>query len=303
MFSIRFWGVRGSIPCPANETTVYGGNTTCIEIRADDKLVIVDFGSGIRLLSGSIMENDFKKGDIDADVFLSHTHWDHIVGFPFFVPLFLPKSKIRIYGPFLPSGENLETIFKNLTSYNYWPISLSELSAQIKFKQIHEQTINLGNGLKVTSKYLNHPVICLGYRFEYQGKSIVTAFDTEPYWNLFPTDKNDPFYNEDAALESKRVVDEENKKILKFIKDADIVVYDSAYTEDEYINGKLNWGHSSYENAIETGANANVKKIALFHHDPIRTDKALNEIEKKYCARKTGMPEIVLATEGQILEA
>ncbi|GHV20061.1 MBL fold metallo-hydrolase [Spirochaetia bacterium] len=301
MFSIRFWGVRGSIPCPGPETAVFGGNTTCLEIRADSKLIIIDFGTGIRKLGAAIMADDSKKGPLDMDIFLTHTHLDHLQGFHFFAPLFIPTSKIRIHGPFLPSGENLEDIFSNLTNYNYWPIRLQELSAKITFQQICEKTLHIGD-VEITSKYLNHPVICLGYRFEYKGKTIVVASDSEPFWNPFAAEKNNPLYDVIADKAGEKTVTEENKKLLTFMKNADILVYDSAYTEQEYASSRLNWGHTSFETAIATASKAAAKKLVLFHHDPVRTDKVLSEFEKKYCGNYNGM-EVMMAKENLVLEA
>jgi phosphoribosyl 1,2-cyclic phosphodiesterase len=305
MFSVRFWGVRGSIPCPGFQTNDFGGNTTCIEVRADDRLIIIDCGTGLRPLGNYLMANDLKKGPIDADIFLTHTHWDHIMGFPMFAPVFIPTSKLRFRSSFFPEGETLKSVFETITSYKYWPIRLSELSAQFSFEQIREGTIDLGGGVKVVCKYLNHPVICLGYRFEYQGKTIVTAFDTEPYWNPFPGDANLLPCDSDTAREGAKVAAEENEKIFKFIENADILIYDSSYTEEEYKNGKLNWGHTSFESAISAASQANVKKLILFHHEPTRTDNMLSDIERKHCSLYTGKSsmEILLAKEGLTQEA
>ncbi|GMO36706.1 MAG: MBL fold metallo-hydrolase [Termitinemataceae bacterium] len=315
MFSLRFWGVRGSVPSPGFDTNIFGGNTTSLEIRTDDKIVFVDCGTGIKEASKNLIKNDFNDGLPELNVFISHSHWDHILGFPMFTPLFIPGAKIHFRGPNFPNGESLRSVFSYMTSYKYWPIRLSELPANMTFEQINEQTIDLGNGLKVTSKYLNHPVRCLGYRFEYKNKVIVTAFDTEPFWNPFALFKehsqeagDSEYCNlicDDYAFEAgEKATEAENKKMFDFIKDADILIYDSSYTEDEYENSKLNWGHTSYETAINSALTANVKKLILFHHDPLRTDKKLSEIEKRYCSsckNKQSM-EIALAREGLILE-
>jgi phosphoribosyl 1,2-cyclic phosphodiesterase len=157
----------------------------------------------------------------------------------------------------------------------------------------------------VRTKYLNHPVLCLGYRFEYQGKSIVTAFDTEPFRNLFPTDPGDPQYNEDVAREGEQAAREENEKILRFMQGADVVVHDAQYTAGEYAADRMGWGHSTYEYAIAAAQGAGVKKLALFHHDPNRTDRQLAAFESEFrglAAEKPGM-EIYMAREGLTLEA
>jgi len=305
-FFVRFWGVRGSIPCPDVDMIEYGGNSTCLEIRADGRLIIIDFGSGIKNLSENLMKNDFKKGPIDADIFVTHTHLDHLIGFAMFTPFFLANSKLRIYGPVMSGGVKLHSVFANEFSYEYWPVRLNELSSNIIFKQLRETTVDLGGGLKVSTKYINHTVATFAFRFDYKGKSIVTYFDTEPFQNLFPERDLDQrtFYDEDAYIAGVLAEKEENGKILKFLKNADIVIHDCQYTEEEYLNGKLNWGHSTYERAIEAGLKANVKKIIAFHHDPSRTDKELRELEAKYKElHKNDNIELIWAKEGLIAAA
>ncbi|MDR1506456.1 MAG: MBL fold metallo-hydrolase [Treponema sp.] len=304
MLSVTIWGDRGSIPCPGKDTVVYGGNTSCLEIRADKKLVIIDFGTGIKPFGDWLMSNDLKDGPIDADIFITHTHWDHIMGFPMFAPLFLPASRLRIRGPVSYEDETLEQIIGAQLTYRYWPIRLNELSAHIEYAQIKETSLDLGDGLWVTTKYLNHPVLCLGYRFEYRGKSIVTAYDNEPFRNLFPTDPNDPSYDEDAAKEGDAAAREENEKVLRFFQGADVLVHDSQYTAAEY-EKHLGWGHSSFEYAINAANKAGAKKLILFHHDPNRTDIQLAGLESEYRKRTAGKTamKIMMAREGLRIEA
>ncbi|MDR0447870.1 MAG: MBL fold metallo-hydrolase, partial [Treponema sp.] len=274
------------------------------EIRADNKLVIVDLGTGIKPLGNYLMANDFKKGPIDVDIFISHTHWDHIMGFPMFTPIFIPTTRMRIRGPVSYEDETLEQIIGAQLTYRYWPVRINELSAHIEYDQIKETTLDLGNDLWVTTKYLNHPILCLGYRFEYRGKSIVTAYDNEPFRNLFPVDPDDPSYDEDAAREGEDAAREENEKILQFFKGADILIHDTQYTAAEY-KTHLGWGHTSYEHAINTANKARVKKLIMFHHDPNRTDEELEKLEKNYqkhIADKTSM-QILMAREGLVIEA
>jgi phosphoribosyl 1,2-cyclic phosphodiesterase len=306
MFFVRFWGVRGSIPCPGSSTIEFGGNTACIEIRAGNRIVVIDFGSGISNFSDYLLSHDLKNGPLDIDCFLSHTHLDHIFGLPMFIPFMLEKTKSRIYGPLLPGGKKLETVLDNIISYEYWPVRLGELASDITIKQIGETTLDLGGGLTVTSKYLNHPVVTLGYRFEYKGKSIVTAYDNEPFWNLFaPAGSNDDFYRQDAQLAGEHAVIEENEKLLDFYKNADILIFDCQYSKTEYLNGKMNWGHSSYEHAVEAACEANVKKLLLFHHDPKRNDRALCKIEDncKGYVNSAKKLEIIMAREELVVEA
>ncbi|MDR3166977.1 MAG: MBL fold metallo-hydrolase [Treponema sp.] len=299
MLSVRFWGDRGSIPCPGPDTVVFGGNTACLEIRAGKRLIIVDLGTGIKPLGDWLAAHDLKKGPIETDVFITHTHWDHIMGFPMFSPLFIPTTKLRIRGPVSYEDETLESILGAQLSYRYWPVRLNDLSAQIKYEQIKETSLDLGDGLRVSTKYLNHSILCLGYRFEYQGKSIVTAYDHEPFRNLFPTDPAEYGYNEHIAREGELAAQEENEKLLYFFAGADILIHDTQYTAREYAAGKQDWGHSSYEDAINAAIRAKVKKLIFFHHDTGRTDKQLTRLETKYRNQIKGpYPELIMAREG-----
>jgi phosphoribosyl 1,2-cyclic phosphodiesterase len=302
MLSVKFWGVRGSIPCPGRATVEYGGNTSCLEIRADERLVIIDLGTGVKPLGDMLMKGDLKNHPIDTDIFITHTHWDHIMGFPMFAPLFVPSTSLRIRGPVTYEDETLEAIIGAQLSYRYWPVRQSELAARIEYGALKETTLDLGGGLSVITKYLNHPILCLGYRFEYQGKSIATAYDHEPFRNLFPTDPDDPGYDEDAAEEGELAVKEENEKIFRFFRDADVLIHDSQYTAAEF-EKHLGWGHSSFEYCINTAEKTGVKKLVFFHHDPNRTDQELARIEEHYRAKtKPGM-EVMMAREGLTVEA
>ncbi|WP_028973482.1 MBL fold metallo-hydrolase [Spirochaeta cellobiosiphila] len=298
---LKLWGVRGSIPVPGPSTVNYGGNTLCLELRfgKNDRLIIIDAGSGIRELAGDILKRDLPKGPIKTEIFITHTHWDHIMGFPFFTPIFVPGTQIDIYGPVTYEDDSLDTIIGGQLRYRYFPVKHSELSADIKYHPLKECEKDLGDGITLKTKYLNHPILCLGYRFEYEGKVICTVYDHEPFRNLFPTDPNHPDYDELAAEEGENAVKEENQKIRDFYKDADILIHDSQYTNKELLDSKLGWGHSSYEYAINSAHKSGVKKLVLIHHDPLRSDKELDELEQKYkkkIANKTKM-EIVFAKE------
>ncbi len=299
---IRFWGVRGSIPCPGPSTVEYGGNTACIELRFgdNDRLVIIDAGSGIRALGNFMMQHDLPKGPIDTSVFLTHTHWDHIMGFPFFTPIYIPNSKLKIYGPVTYEDEGLDKIVGSQLSYRYFPVKHSELAADITYHALKELSMDLGEGILVTTKYLNHPILCLGYRFQHQGKVFCTVYDTEPFLNVFPTDPEDPSYDATAAEEGDIAAKEENEKILRFIEGADVVVHDTQYTYDEYLDSKRGWGHTPFEFAINSAHKADVKKLILFHHEPMRTDKQLSALEEQYRAAIKGKSnlEIEVAREG-----
>jgi phosphoribosyl 1,2-cyclic phosphodiesterase len=303
---VTFWGVRGSIPTPGPTTVKYGGNTACLELRfgTEDRLIIIDAGSGIRELAGEIVKKDLKKGPIKTKIFLTHTHWDHIMGFPFFTPNFIPGTELQVYGPVSFEDDPLEKVVGGQLQYRYFPVNIEQLAADIKYERLKEEPMDLGDGLKLTTKYLNHPITVLGYRFEYQGKVFCTAYDHEPYSNIFEMPKDHPSYDENAVREGAIAAQEENKKVEDFFAGADILVHDSQYTQKEYDKDKKGWGHSSFEWAIRSANRARVKHLVLFHHEPLRGDE---ELEKLYCnlvnqlKGKTSMV-VSLAQEGKTIE-
>ncbi|MDR1316290.1 MAG: MBL fold metallo-hydrolase [Spirochaetales bacterium] len=304
--TFRFWGVRGSIPCPGPDTVRVGGNTACIELRfgEENRLVIIDAGSGLRALGDFIMRNDLPKGPVNTDILISHTHWDHIMGFPFFAPIYLKSTNLRIYGPVSYEEERLEEVIGGQLRYRYFPVRQDELSAHIEYHELKEASFELGDGIFVTTKYLNHPILCLGYRLEYKGRVFCTAYDTEPFRNVFPTDPSDPGYDESAAREGALAAEEENEKLVRFLQDADVLVYDTQYTREEYEASKTGWGHSTFEYAMQTADRAGVKKLYFFHHDPLRTDSQLEALAQKYCCGDGAetFSKINIAREGVMFE-
>ena len=303
---VKFWGVRGSIACPGPETVEFGGNTPCLELRFDtaDRLVIIDAGSGIRRLGEHLIQNDLPKGPINADIFLTHTHWDHIIGFPFFTPIHIPGTKLTVYGPATYEADSLKKIMGDLFRYRYFPVSHGELGADIEYLQLKECRMDLGDGIALATKYLNHPLLCLGYRFEFRGKVCCTAYDTEPFRNIFPSDSNAPDFDPVASQKGEEAAGEENRKLLDFFRGADVLIYDCQYTQEEYVSSKIGWGHSFFEHAIDSALEAKVKKIVFFHHDPQRTDKELFAIEAHYkqlMKNRSGL-EIIVAKEGTEIE-
>jgi ribonuclease BN (tRNA processing enzyme) len=285
----------------------YGGNTSCLELRfgEEDRLVVLDAGTGIRELAGHIMQNDLPKGPIKTELFLTHTHWDHIMGFPFFIPIFIPNTELKVFGPVTYEEDTLDKIVGGMLTYRYWPVRLTELAAKIEYFNLKEGSQDLGGGLWLTTKYLNHPILVLGYRFEYRGKVFCTAYDTEPFCNVFDVSPDDPSYDEEAVKEGAMAAQEENDKVVSFFQGADILIHDSQYTHKEYISSKLGWGHSSFEHAVNVAHKAGVKKLLLFHHDPDRSAAELEGIEKKIqkvASGKTSM-EVMIAREGMTVEA
>ncbi|MCK5071516.1 MAG: MBL fold metallo-hydrolase, partial [Desulfocapsa sp.] len=237
-------------------------------------------------------------GPIKTEIFLTHTHWDHIMGYPFFTPIYIPATEVKIYGPVTFEDDPLEAVVGGQMKYRYFPINVGELASDIEYGRLREEpNQDLGNGLLLTTKILNHPITALGYRFEYKGKVFCTCYDHEPYRNLFITDPDHPEYDEAMAYEGEDVAKEQNQAIEDFFRGADLLVHDSQYTEKEY-ETKVNWGHSTFEWAIQAANRAGVKKLALFHHDPDRTDAQIDEMAKDYCEPgKYGDTEVFFATE------
>ncbi len=302
---VKFWGVRGSIPSPGPQTVRYGGNTVCLELKFQNprRRIIIDAGSGLRTLGNDLLQNPDKSKPFSADLFLTHTHLDHILGLPFFPPIYMAETNLKIYGPLTYEAESLETVLGGQLSYRYFPVRQAELAANIEYIDLTEGRFDLGDGIRLTTKYLNHPLLCLGYRFEYQGKVFCTAYDTEPFHNLFSMDPNDPAYDEVLIREGESAARMENLRMQEFIAGADVLVYDAQYTRQEYEANRIGWGHAPVEDAIEISRGAEVAKLALLHHDPMRTDSQLDALTESFCnPRNTGDTEVFFGKEGMVVE-
>jgi phosphoribosyl 1,2-cyclic phosphodiesterase len=284
---LKFWGVRGSIPSPGANTVKYGGNTLCLELRVEDsdRLIIIDAGSGIRELGEDLISRRKNGGRVRAEIFLTHTHLDHILGLPFFAPIYIPGNHLKIYGPITFEEDSLEEVIGGQLSYRYFPVRQEELSATIEYANLKEGNYDLGDGILMTAKYLNHPLLSLGYRFEYRGSTICTAFDTEPFYNVFATNLCDPNYDEVLAFEGETAAREENLRMEEFVNAADLLIHDGQFTLAEYESGKRGWGHSPMERVIEVAQRAKVKRLALCHHDPNRTDAQIDNLSNRLCSR------------------
>lgn len=290
---LRFWGVRGSIPAPGPKTSYFGGNTSCLQIISDDEpVVILDAGTGIRLLGNHLLANCPEQKNIH--LVFSHTHWDHIQGLPFFAPLYIPGYEINIYGP-VHYEKSLEEILDRQMEYTYFPVRVAELQAKITYHELKEEELYIA-GYKVRSKYLNHPVLCLGYRFEKDGRSMVYCTDHEPYYNFLDDDE--------AEEEMNQIVEEQNSKLLDFVNEANLLVVDSQYTKEEYASHK-GWGHSSTTHSMELALNGKVKRFVLFHHDPDRSDddeKKIVESLQHHIKESSSLTEVFGAKEGMIVD-
>ncbi len=302
---LKFWGVRGSIPSPGPATVKYGGNTLCLELRIEpcNRLIIIDAGSGMRQLGDSMLAGISAHGHLKADVFLTHTHLDHIIGLPFFAPIYFSGTELKIYGPVTCEEAPLKDVIGGQFSYRYFPVRQNELAAAIEYIDLREGSYDLGDGIRLVAKYLNHPLLSLGYRIEYGDKAICTAYDTEPFYNIFSTDPDDPSFDEALASEGELVAREENRRMEEFFKGADLLIHDGQYTRAEYDSGKRGWGHSPIEYVIQAARRAAVKRLGFCHHDPLRSDSQIDALAQNYCTGKsTGDLGVFFAREGMEVE-
>jgi len=289
MMKVRFWGTRGSIPTPGPSTVHYGGNTSCVELRAGDQILIFDAGTGIRDL-GNYLLQEFNSRPLTLHVFLSHTHWDHIQGFPFFLPAYEDRNTLHLYGP--PGRDkSLEKILKVQMDLDYFPIELGDLSPNI---QVHEVRLpqKLGK-LTVEPFYLNHPALCLAYSISDGKRKVVYATDNEPYHDLLRQQNRRASQTSDFPT----YLDE---KFVEFLSRADLYIGEAQYTNVEY-KEKKGWGHSPLESTVRFAVQANVKKLALFHHDPLHDDQFIDrmiEDAKQLVGMYAGQTECIGAREG-----
>jgi phosphoribosyl 1,2-cyclic phosphodiesterase len=277
MIEVRFWGVRGSIPTPGPGTAEIGGNTSCVEVRAGGLLLVFDGGTGLRLLGNSLL----RHMPIEAWIFFSHVHWDHIQGFPFFTPAFVRGNVIHMYGGVKVSGTLEETLAGQMENPSF-PVHLSEMGAKMNFTDLEEgELVELPSKegpVKISNTRGNHPNGVYAYRVDHAGHSVMYATDTEHYAIVDP-------------------------KLKKLAEGVDVLIYDAQYTPEEYagVSGmpKTGWGHSTFEAAVELAKAAGVKKLVLYHHDPGQDDKAVRDKERR--AREL-FPNSIAAYEGLTIQ-
>ena len=285
---VRFWGTRGSVAKPGHTTLRHGGNTSCVEVRADDgTLIVLDCGTGAHGLGQALLSGGSR---CDGHLMITHTHWDHIQGFPFFAPLFVPGNTWDIYAP-RALGRQLEQTLAGQMEYNYFPVTLGQLAATIRFHDISEGAFTVG-GVHVIAQYLNHPALTLGYRLQAGGIAVVYSVDHEPH-----------AVNPAARAEGEPPRHKEDQRHIDFLAGADLVIHDSQYTIAEYPQ-KTGWGHTPAEWAVDYAIAARIKRLALTHHDPLRDDDAV-DILVDTCRRRASAAgsnlEIFAAAEGETL--
>ena len=287
--NVRFWGTRGSVAKPGPTTLRYGGNTSCVEIRSlDGTLLVLDCGTGAHGLGHSLMSAG--EPSCNGHLMITHTHWDHIQGFPFFAPLFVPGNTWDIYAPGA-IGQQLERTLAGQMEYNYFPVTLGQLGATTRFHDLVEGRFAVGS-VRVVTQYLNHPALTLGYRLESGGVVIVYSSDHEPHAP-----------NPVARLAGEPPMHDEDRRHVEFLADADLVIHDAQYMLEEYPQ-KLGWGHTPAEWAVDYAVAAHARRLALFHHDPLHDDDAIDRLVEtcRGRARAAGSPlQIFAAVEGEEL--
>jgi phosphoribosyl 1,2-cyclic phosphodiesterase len=271
---IKFWGVRGSIASPGPDTAGVGGNTSCVEVRCGETQLVLDMGTGIRRLGDGLMA---AGRPVDATILLSHLHWDHIQGLPFFVPAYAPSTKLQIVGTGNGAMALRDVLACQMTA-PVFPVRLDELGAQIRLREVKSGETFMVGDAKVRTARLNHPGGVLAYRIDHEGQSVVYATDTEHYACV------------DPALRA-------------LAEGADVLVYDAQYTPEEYRGdhgrSRVGWGHSTFVAGAELARAAGVGQLVLFHHDPQRGDAAVVDLER---AARDLFPASIAAREGMAID-
>ena len=284
--SLKFWGVRGSIATPGPETVIYGGNTSCVEVRVGGEIIILDSGTGIRKLGLSLVE-EFKERPIRLSVLMTHAHWDHVLGFPFFQPAYHPRNEMTIYG-YEGARMGLQNTFSSQMESPNFPITMRQMPGHIAFRELKEMSFRIGP-IGVKAHFLNHPGVCVGYRLFTPGGSISYLPDVElcqqlrTRWRTAPGPKF-------------RTVPEEDRDTLEFIRGSDVLILDSQYDADEY-EKHAGWGHSCFEDSVTFAMEGGVRRLFMFHHDPDHSDEkiSLMEAQAREMAQRAHSPLIIEA--------
>jgi diguanylate cyclase (GGDEF)-like protein len=282
---VKFWGTRGSVPTPGPQTAKYGGNTSCVELRAQDGTIIVlDCGTGARLLGLDLLKS--AAHPLRINLFIGHTHWDHIQGFPFFTPAFLPDTELNV---FAPAGlqRSVEDALAGQMQYSYFPVTLRDLRSRIHFTELEEGFFRLGD-VMVETQYLNHTAPTVSFRISSGGATVAYVTDHEPFWSP-------------SGSEFKHPGDQRH---IAFLNGADLVIHDAQYSLEEYPS-KVGWGHSTVDYATEIAMAAGVKQLALFHHDPLHDDGEVARMEgvARHLVKERGAAlDVVAAAEGLTLD-
>ena len=294
---LKFWGVRGSIPTPGPTTIQYGGNTSCIELRAEGQIIILDAGTGLRLL-GRELDREFKDQPLQLNLLLSHTHWDHIQGLPFFQPLYRPNNRIRILG-YEGARSGLFKVLSSQMENPFFPVGLKELPSNVEIDELRDMDFQLGN-VRVQSFFANHPGICVGYRLTTRDGSVAFFPDNEPPNRL----QHQPGAAKADEATRRGFAEHESRKFAEFLRDVDVLVLDAQYDAEEY-QQHMGWGHGCVDDVVQLAVDAGVKRLFLFHHDPDHDDaKVTSMVEhaRQIAAKLKSPLKIEAASEGLVVK-
>ncbi|MBF2067458.1 MAG: MBL fold metallo-hydrolase [Calothrix sp. C42_A2020_038] len=273
-FKVRFWGVRGSIPCPGLNTVRYGGNTPCVEMQVGGKRLVFDGGTGLHVLGQSLL----RQMPVEAHLFFTHSHWDHMQGFPFFTPGFVKGNHFHIYGAIAPDGSTVEQRLNDQMLHPNFPVPLQIMQADLDFYDVVPGKPIRIDDITIETAFLNHPGEAVGYRVNWCGGSAAYVTDTEHF------------------------ADHLDENVLWLARNTDVLIYDSTYTDEEYHSPKspkVGWGHSTWQEAVKIAQAANVRTLVIFHHDPAHDDDFLDNVAQQ-AAQK--FPGAVIAREGMVIE-
>jgi phosphoribosyl 1,2-cyclic phosphodiesterase len=274
-FTVRFWGVRGSIACSGPRTVRYGGNTSSLEVRCGGRMLLFDAGTGLRYLGNELAGKETSSLPLDADLFLTHTHFDHVAGLPFFKPFFQPHNRFRLWAGHLAEGMTLRRVLGEFMMSPLFPVPPQVFRARMEYREFKAgETLGPGPGIALRTAVLNHPDGATGYRVEYGGRSLCYLTDTE------------------------HVPGAPDRNILELIAGADLVIYDSMYTDAEY-ETYVGWGHSTWQEGIRLCRAAGAKRLAVFHHDPEHDDDMLDGVAREVAKE---LPGSLVAKDGLVIE-
>lgn len=270
-FNVKFWGVRGSIACPSPNHIRYGGNTSCVEFDVGTRRIVFDAGTGIRGLGQQFM----SQGPQEIHLLLTHTHWDHINGFPFFVPAYVPGYKLHIMAGHLNKDGGVKSVLSSQMENPMFPVPIEAMQAEMIFQDFQAgEDLHLWDDVGIKTAPLNHPNGATGYRVEYEGRSACYVTDTE---------------HRDGELD---------RNILELIEGADLVIYDCTYTEEE-MPAHIGWGHSTWNEGVKLCKAAGAKRLCIFHHDPDHDDRFMDALVEEARAEWEGC---FAAIEGETIE-
>jgi len=291
---IRFWGVRGSVPTPGPGTVVYGGNTSCVEVRGGGEIIVLDAGTGLRPL-GMELSAEFAQAPLRATLLLTHTHWDHIQGLPFFSPVYQPQNRLRILG-YEGASNGLRSVLSSQMDMPYFPIGLRALPANLQIEELKDLEFDVGK-VRVRAFYANHPGICVGYRLFTPEGSVAFFPDNELRRGVY----SPPSPDDTAQQQQARV---ENEKLIEFLRGTDVLIMDSQYDSTEY-PAHVGWGHGCVDDVVALALRAEVKQLFLFHHDPNHDDakvRQMTEDARRIVFDQKASLQVNAAQEGVVVE-